>query len=175
MCLRHYKTWFIYSFRHRMHSIKFPQSDRGRFCMHLRRINSLCSVEAAITALRAETSRLMECRGHTHADCCIKRLECLWGQMCLQARETSKDWLIGWKRKQEKGQRPLHHKASMERCQTLRQRETWLSIRLILQTLSADNSKGSEASFTVQRLQGWHLQVHPEEISGCLLLHFAAL
>lgn len=110
-----------------MHSITLSPF-LGRFCMYLAHINSLCTVEAAISALGAETSRLMEYWGHTHADCCIKGLECLWGQMCLEARETSKDLLIGWKRKQIKRRRFLHHKAGMDRCQTLTQRQTWLAV-----------------------------------------------
>ncbi len=105
--------------------------------MYLVHINSLCTVETVISALGAETRRLMEYWGHTHADCCIKGLESLWGQMCLEARETGKDLLIGWKRKQGKGWRFLHHKASMDRSQTLRKRQTWLAINeLILQSCS---------------------------------------
>lgn len=66
--------------------------------------------------------------GDTHADYCIKGLECLWGQMCLEATHTGKDRLIGWKHKRGKGQLFLHHGAAMDRCQTQRQKGTWLVV-----------------------------------------------
>lgn len=138
----------------------------GRFCMCLLHINSRCSVEGAISVLGAETSRLMERWGHTHADYCIKRLECLWGQMCLEATQTGKDRLIGWKHKRGKGQSFLHHGAAMDRCQTQRQRGTWLvvsgkvkssysTIPLVLpetaRIMFADNSTGSDGLCSQRR------------------------